>query len=201
MLLTLLGAVLLYLYPPRQGGLVWGAVLATRLTSGRGRAGSRSSAFSHEVTKFILILNSSAVRAYPGLCAPYCPSLVAAAVLFHRGEHDAEYFFASYSLVIRVVFVRQLCSDAKSGGLENVNCGEGVLYSCFLDVAYPYRDYLGTVGVENCFVLFFLFFLSIRVHKLCLFFFVWFCVHRYKMGVEFVLLLKKKCGGGGWCLL
>ena len=49
------------------------------------------------------------------------------------------------------------------------------------------------VRVENCFVLFFLSFLSIRVHKFCLFSFVWFCFHPHEVGVQFVMLLKGKC--------
>ena len=126
-----------YLYPPRQGFLIWGLRSSSRLVTSRGRVCSCSAAFRHEVPEFILVPYSPAVWAHAGGPTPLCPSFFTSSVLFYCGEHHPKHFLALYSFVFGVFRVRGVYSFAEGRCLEVVGASGGVLYTRFLDVADP----------------------------------------------------------------
>ena len=63
-------------------------------------------------------------------------------------QYQSEYVFASYPLVLDVVWVRRVGSFPEGCCLEVVNAGGGIRYVGFLNVAYPYRVDLGA-GISS----------------------------------------------------
>ena len=62
-----------YLYPPHQGWLVWGTVLAPDLATVCGRVCTCPPAFCDEVLELVLILYPPAVWTYASFFAPCGP--------------------------------------------------------------------------------------------------------------------------------